>query len=102
MIQYQFFPRSMGVTEEVRLVIDVFKAVEDTIDSNTKNLNSDEVLSAVRSGLKDIGYNVEEGKKEDAKIGIPVLFGYNNDVDKFFNADALSNDGKIGIEVEAG
>ncbi len=102
MIQYQFFPRSMGVTEEVRLVIDVFKAVEDTIDSNTKNLKSDEVLSAVRSGLKDIGYNVEEGKKEDAKIGIPVLFGYNNDVDKFFNADALSNDGKIVIEVEAG
>lgn len=102
MIQYQFFPRSMGVTEEVRLVIDVFKAVEDTIDSKTKNLKSDEVLSVVRSGLKDIGYDVEEGKKEAEKIGVPVLFGYNDNVDKFFNADALSNDGKIVIEVEAG
>ncbi len=102
MIQYQFFPRSMGVTEEARLVIDVFKAVENIIDSKTNNLKSDEVLSVVRSGLKDIGYDVEEGKKEAEKIGVPVLFGYNDNVDKFFNVDALSNDGKIVIEVEAG
>lgn len=102
MIQYQFFPRSMGVTEEVRPVLDVFKKVEDEIDSETTNLKSDEVLATLRQGLKDIGYDVEEGKKEEDKIDIPVLFGLDNNVDKFFNADALSKDGKIVIEVEAG
>ena len=33
---------------------------------------------------------------------MPVLFGENNEVDKSFFADALSGDGKIVIEVEAG
>lgn len=31
-----------------------------------------------------------------------MLFGQNNQVDKCFNADALSENGKIVIEVEAG
>ena len=33
---------------------------------------------------------------------MPVLFGINNRIDKFFDADAVSADGKIVIEVEAG
>lgn len=33
---------------------------------------------------------------------MPVLFGLNNHIDKSFDADALSKDGKIVIEVEAG
>ena len=33
---------------------------------------------------------------------MPVLFGLNNTVDQSFNADGVSNDGKIVIEVEAG
>src|SRR5699024_10869374 len=36
------------------------------------------------------------------KINVPVLFGLDSGIDKYFNADALSNDGKIVIEVEAG
>ena len=31
-----------------------------------------------------------------------MLFGYDNKIDKAFNADAISNDGKIVIEIEAG
>lgn len=31
-----------------------------------------------------------------------MLFGQNNEVDKYFSADALSADGRIVIEVEAG
>ncbi|MCL2879372.1 MAG: hypothetical protein FWF29_03925, partial [Treponema sp.] len=42
------------------------------------------------------------GKKRNDKIRIPVLFGLDNKIDKEFNADALSHDGKIVIEVEAG
>ena len=33
---------------------------------------------------------------------MPVLFGENNSIDQFFNADGISNDGRIVLEVEAG
>jgi len=35
-------------------------------------------------------------------IDVPVLFGVDNRIDKSFYADALSKDGRIVIEVEAG
>jgi hypothetical protein len=31
-----------------------------------------------------------------------VLFGLNNTIDKYFDADAISADGKIVVEIEAG
>ncbi len=37
-----------------------------------------------------------------AKIPVPVLFGLNNHIDKSFDADAVSSDGQIVLEVEAG
>ena len=52
--------------------------------------------------LSDSNFTVETGKKDENKIKVPVLFGLNNKIDKSFNADALSADGKIVIEVEAG
>jgi len=45
---------------------------------------------------------VEAGKTKGKKIPVPVLFGLNNRIDKYFDADALSADGKIVLEVEAG
>lgn len=102
MINYQFFPRSQGVTDEMKAIINAFKNIEAKIDSSTKNLSSNEVLAELRPYLKRIGYHVETGKKADDKIDIPVLFGIDNSVDKSFYADALSKDGRIVIEVEAG
>lgn len=105
MIQYQFFPRSQGIVGDIRRVIESFKAVEAEIDSTSKELNSNAVLAKVRPFLEKNGYTVETGKgKNDKidKIDVPVLFGKNNNVDKSFFADALSDDGRIVIEVEAG
>lgn len=102
MIKYQFFPRSRGVTEEIQKVIDVFKSIEDEIDSSTTNLESNAVLSLLRPGLETYGYQVETSKRSSDKIDVPVLFGEDNRIDKSFYADALSGDGKIVIEVEAG
>ena len=102
MIRYQFFPRSRGVTEEIRKVIDCFKAVENMIDSSCHNLESDDVLATVRPFLENEGCFVEKSKRKKEKINVPVLFGNDNQVDKFFYADALSHDGRIVIEVEAG
>lgn len=101
-ILYQFFPRSMGLTESMEEVVNVFKEVEDKISSSTNDLRSDDVLSIVRPGLEKIGYCVEQNKKDEGKIKVPVLFGYNNSIDKHFYADAISADRKIVIEVEAG
>ena len=102
MIQFQFFPRSRGVTEDIQKVINCFKTIENEIDSKTHNLVSNDVLAVVRPYLENEGYKVEVGKSSSEKIDVPVLFGYDNKIDKSFYADALSEDGKIVIEVEAG
>lgn len=102
MIQYQFFPRSQGVKKEIQNVIMCFKSIENEIDSETHNLVSNEVLAVVRPYLEKEGYKVEIGKSASEKIDVPVLFGCDNRIDKSFYADALSEDGRIVIEVEAG
>lgn len=83
-------------------MIDCFAVEYNKIDSAMHNLKSDEVLKIIAPHFMKIGFTVETGKSAAAKIIIPVLFGMNNRVDKSFNADALSSNGKIVIEVEAG
>lgn len=102
MIRYQFFPRSQGITSNIQLVVDCFEQNKDKIKSSEYNLSSNAVLEVLRPSLEAINYVVESGKSQNQKISIPVLFGYNNNIDKYFNADAVSRDGKIVIEVEAG
>ncbi len=101
MINYQFFPRSRGVTTEIQQIIDCFKTVDDERDSK-QHLVSNDMLALLRPHLESVGFRVEQGKKKEEKIDVPVLFGENNVIDKSFYADALSADGHIVIEVEAG
>ena len=102
MINYQFFPRSHGVTTEIKAIIDCFKQIEPQLEDESVQRTSNEVLALARPHLEGIGFAVETGKGKEEKIDVPVLFGENNEVDKSFFADALSADGKIVIEVEAG
>ncbi|GMN08971.1 hypothetical protein MTsPCn9_05730 [Croceitalea sp. MTPC9] len=102
MIRFQFFPRSHGITNEMEEIIECFKKVENQISSTDSKLHSNEVLDFLRPKLESINFKVETGKSKNEKIDVPVLFGYDNQIDKSFNADALSEDGKIVIEVEAG
>ena len=102
MIRFQFFPRSQGITSSMQGVIDCFSAVEEGISSATHDLNSNDVLGILRPCLEKRGFRVEAGKTRVEKIDVPVLFGKNNQIDKSFNADAISSDGTIVIEVEAG
>ena len=83
-------------------VIECFKAVESDIDSTMNNLVSNKVLAKVRPYLEKQGYRVEIGKSTEEKIDVPVLFGRDNIIDKCFYTDALSKDGRIVVEVEAG
>jgi hypothetical protein len=102
MIQYQFFPRSQGITPDISAIVNCFQLVDHKIDSYHFNLKSNEVLSELSEHLRAIKFKVETSKAKDDKIDVPVLFGFNNHIDKSFNADALSENGKIVIEVEAG
>lgn len=101
-IRYQYFPRSRGITTEIKQVIDCFTNSEDKICSANNNLSSNDVLEVIRDDLQNIGFKIETGKTKAGKIHVPVLFGLDNTIDKSFNADAVSEDGKIVIEVEAG
>ena len=102
MIRYQFFPRSVGITEQIQQIVNCFNKVDEQINSTDKNLTSNEVLAILREHLVEAGMRVEGGKKRAQKLSVPVLFGQNNKIDKYFDADGLSIDGKIVLEVEAG
>ena len=87
---------------EIFNIVECFKNMESKISSPRNTLPSNEVLAVLRPELERIGMKVERGKSKGEKIPVPVLFGLNNKVDKFFDADAVSEDGKIVLEVEAG
>ncbi len=102
MIKYQFFPRSIGVNQEIERIIAAFVACNDLIESPKFTYSSNEVLEILKEHLLKIPMKVESGKNRGSKISIPVLFGLNNTIDKSFDADAVTVDGKIVLEVEAG
>lgn len=102
MIRFQFFPRSQGITPEIQNVINCFEASVHLYASPTFELESNKVLQALRPYLEAAGFLVETGKARGQKIHVPVLFGKQGKTDKAFNADAVSKDGRIVIEVEAG
>ncbi len=91
-----------GITESIQQVIQCFERAYEQIKSPENQLKSNEVLDILRHDLEDIQFTVETGKARGQKIPVPVLFGLNNTVDQSFNADGISNDGKIVLEVEAG
>ena len=102
MLRYQLFPRSVGINEQIRQVIDCFDVIYDRIKSPENELKSNEVLNILRPYLENIEFTVETGKARGQKIPVPGLFGLNNSIDKSFNADGISNNGKVVLEVEAG
>ena len=57
MINYQFFPRSHGVTPEIQTVIDCFKKIEPTLEDGAHRVSND-VLALIRPYLEEYGYSV--------------------------------------------
>ena len=102
MINWQYFPKSDKIPSHLAEVIKVFEEKKDDIDSHKKQHSSDKVLSFLRFGLEEINYQIEKSKKKADKIHVPVLFGQNGSLDKYFEADGLNEKTKTVIEVEAG
>tara|TARA_B100001564_G_C20345604_1_gene536577 strand:+ start:121 stop:591 length:471 start_codon:yes stop_codon:yes gene_type:complete len=83
-------------------VVNIFEKHSIEIDSEKHTYDSNGVLEIVRSDLEKNGYQVETSKKKEGKIHVPVLFGMNGKLDKYFEADGLNAEHKTVIEVEAG
>lgn len=102
MINYQLFPKSQQISSDLLAVVNAFQTCEYQISSQTKELNSNEVLAILTDSLEKIGFTVEKSKKKVDKIKIPVLFGRNGNLEKSFDADGVCLTTKTVIEVEAG
>jgi hypothetical protein len=59
-------------------------------------------LKAVRPGLTALHFTVELSKRSDDRIKVPVLFGRNGSLEKYFDADAVNEQTKTVAEIEAG
>ena len=102
LLPWDYFPKSDSPPEIVRRVVREFEAVHAQMDSRTQNLNSNDVMGAVRPGLERLGFRVERGKSRTGKIPMPVLFGPNGVVLKTFDVDAYHAQERLILEVEAG
>ncbi|MEI7584390.1 hypothetical protein [Runella sp.] len=67
MLKYQFFPRSVGISEEIKNVVKCFELVYDEIKSPENNLDSDGVLKKISPYLQALNFQVEISKKKKIK-----------------------------------
>jgi hypothetical protein len=102
MINWQFFPKSRIIPEHLINVLSVFQTNEIIISSDFNKYSSNEVLGHVRAGLEKLNFKIEKSKKSTDKIKVPVLFGQNGKLEKYFDADGYNESNKTVIEVEAG
>ncbi|MBE2254665.1 MAG: hypothetical protein IAE65_00565 [Ignavibacteria bacterium] len=102
MINWQFFPKSRIIPKHLQNVLGVFELNENLINSDVHNYKSNEVLENVRTNLEKLDFQIEKSKKTIDKIKVPVLFGQNGKLEKYFDADGYNKTNKTVIEVEAG
>jgi len=102
MITWQYYPKCDCIPNGLQEIINVFNANFQAIDSASHNLNSNGVLLAIKQGLLNSGFIVENGTKIADKIKIPVLFGRDGQLEKSFHVDAYHEEKGVVIEVEAG
>jgi hypothetical protein len=102
MINWQYYPKRKEIPTHLKDIVDIFILKEKLISSDQFNLHSNEVLEKVSLNLLELNYQVETSKKDIDKIKVPVLFGMNGKLEKYFDADAYNEALKTVIEVEAG
>ena len=102
MVNWQYFPKSDVAPNHLVEIINVFKKNSDSIDSSRNTLNSNSVLLMLKQELMGLGFTVEKGNKTIDKIKVPVLFGKDGKLEKYFHVDASNLDNETVIEVEAG
>lgn len=102
MIQWQFYPKSDSLPAHLEQVVDAFRSHEAEITSAKHDLPSNSVLRVIRTTLETAGFKVETSKQAVERIKVPVLFGRNGSLEKYFDADGVNAATKTVLEVEAG
>ena len=102
MINWQYYPKSNEIPDHLYKVVSVFERKEEIVNSKDHKHSSNTVLSKLREGLVSVGFKVEKSKKQKDRIKVPVLFGRNGYLEKYFDADGINTSTKTVIEVEAG
>jgi hypothetical protein len=102
MTQWQFYPKSDSIPAHLEAVIEAFRSHESDITSAKHELPSNSVLRVIRTTLQAAGYTVETSKRAEDRIKVPVLFGRNGGLEKYFDADGVNTTTKTVLEVEAG
>ena len=101
-IQYQYFPKSSKIPDFLSQLILVFQQKDEYITSSRFQLESNTILQTLSDGIMRLGYKVEISKRANDKIRIPVLFGRNGILEKYFEVDCYNSIKKVVVEIEAG
>lgn len=102
MINWQFFPKSKVIPVHLQQIVNAFESKENSIASDRNNYSSNEVLEILRKDFENTGFQIEKSKRSIDKIKVPVLFGQNGKLEKYFDADGYNEENKTVLEIEAG
>lgn len=103
-IRFTSYPRTEAPPSFITDITRVFRGVESSTSTVVleKGLTSDAVLSLLRPGLREIGFEIEGGKQKADKIERPVFYGENGRPALNYQIDAYHPGWRCGLEVEAG
>jgi hypothetical protein len=102
MTEWMFFPKSDTAPKTATDIVGVFDKHNGKIASENHTLESNEVLAHIAEDIRRLGFEVESGKKKAQRISVPVLYGRNGQVEKYFQVDAFHPGERWVLEVEAG
>ena len=103
--RWRYFPSWAAPPAWVAQVAAVFAAHRVDIDSaveHAKRMESNDVLGVIAADLRELGFNVEEGKQKAGKLPRPVFFGDEGAYLRTYEIDAFEPTEGIALEVEAG
>ena len=102
---WRYFPAYAAPPAWVGPLVSLFAAERAQIDSmvtHAKRMESNDVLNVLASGLRGLGFDVEQGKAKAGKLPRPVFFGDEGTYLRTYEIDAFEPTHGIALEVEAG
>lgn len=101
---FSTFPRTEPPAAFTAKVVKVFHSHLAKIDTETlpKGLSSNAVMALLRDDLCKLGFDIEAGKENAAKLKRPVFFGEDGKPSRQYEIDGFHPGWRCGIEIEAG
>jgi hypothetical protein len=104
--RWRFFPSFAEPPAWVAPLVEIFRDHRTEIDSgvvHNKRMESNDVLAVLANDLeRQLGFQVERGKKTIGKLPRPVFFGDEGTYLRKYEIDVFEEQSGIALEVEAG